>query len=101
MLTSRIVAALVAVVLATGGLAAVAPAPADAAAGCTYRVVRIKTRLNVRAEPRGRIVDKLYPGDRTWGSCRKAAGAWRRIHGTEIGRRGFSFGRYLKKIGRR
>ncbi|GAA2210020.1 hypothetical protein GCM10009850_054790 [Nonomuraea monospora] len=101
MLTSRIVAGLTAAALAASMLAAVEVSPASAAAGCTYRVVRVKTRLNVRAEPRGRIVDKLYPGDRTWGSCRKAAGAWRRIHGTEIGRRGFSFGHYLKKIGRR
>ncbi|MEV0998456.1 hypothetical protein [Nonomuraea sp. NPDC050202] len=103
MLTSRIVAALVAAVLAAGGLAAVsipAPASADDRPGCTYRVVRVKTRLNIRVEPGGRIVDKLYPGDRTWGSCANS-GRWRRIHGTEIGRSGFAFGHYLKKIGRR
>ncbi|TMR11380.1 hypothetical protein ETD86_35960 [Nonomuraea turkmeniaca] len=60
----------------------------------------VKTWLNVRSAPRGRVIDKLYPGDRTWGSCKKF-GKWRRIHGTEIGRRGHSFGHYLKKIGKR
>ncbi|AQZ68890.1 unnamed protein product [[Actinomadura] parvosata subsp. kistnae] len=99
MLTTRIAAFLVAVSLAAAGLVATA-ASAEARPGCTYRVVRVKTRLNIRMEPRGRIVDKLYPGDRTWGSCKKH-GKWRRVHGTEIGRRGFAFGRYLKKIGRR
>ncbi|MFD2348997.1 hypothetical protein ACFSTC_05695 [Nonomuraea ferruginea] len=36
---------------------------------CRYAVRRIETRLNVRGGPgtRYRIVDKLYPGDYTWG----------------------------------
>ncbi|UBU12195.1 hypothetical protein [Nonomuraea gerenzanensis] len=102
MLTTRIAGGLLAAALAAAGLIATAPAPAsaDARPGCTYRVVRVKTRLNIRTEPQGRVVDKLYPGDRTWGSCRKS-GAWRRVHGTEIGRGGFAFAHYLKKIGRR
>ncbi|MBB6546240.1 hypothetical protein [Nonomuraea rubra] len=103
MLTSRIVAGLVAAVLAACGLAVVstpARASAEDRPGCLYRVVRVKTRLNIRTEPRGRVVDKLYPGDRTWGSCGKS-GDWRRIHGTEIGRAGFAHGHFLKKIGRR
>ena len=106
MLTTRIAAGLVAAALAGGGLAIAGDArPASAVTvvdrpGCKYRIVRVKNRLNVRAAPRGRIVDKLYPGDRTWGSCKKF-GSWRRIHGTDIGRRGFAFDHYLKKIGRR
>ncbi|MEV0389888.1 hypothetical protein [Nonomuraea sp. NPDC050643] len=106
MLTIRIVAGLVAAALASGALVVTAGAsPAGAAIvlerpGCRYRVQHIKTRLNVRLTPGGRIVDKLYPGDRTWGSCKKF-GKWRRIHGTEADRRGFAFAYYLKKIGRR
>ncbi|WP_043630576.1 hypothetical protein [Nonomuraea candida] len=106
MLTSRITAALVAGAVAATGLAAPSGAgPASAATalsrpGCKYRVVRVKTRLNVREQPRGEVVDKLYPGDRTWGSCQRF-GKWRRIHGTEVGLRGFTFDHHLKKIGRR
>ena len=48
----------------------------------------------------GRIVDKLYPWDSTGGSCKKF-GKLRRVHGTDLGRRGFGFTRYLKKIGKR
>ncbi|MEV0623822.1 hypothetical protein AB0I81_61625 [Nonomuraea sp. NPDC050404] len=103
--TSRIAAALTAAALAAAGLTAVsgtsqASATASTRDGCKYRVVRIKTRLNVRTQPRGQIVDKLYPGDHTWGSCKKA-GKWRRIHGTEVGLRGFAWNRHLKKIGKR
>ncbi|WP_345580013.1 hypothetical protein [Nonomuraea rosea] len=103
---SRIAAGLVAAAITGGGLVVTAgTGPASATAvldrpGCRYRVVRVQTRLNIRAAPRGRVVDKLYPGDRTWGSC-KAFGTWRRVHGTHVGRRGFAFGHYLKKIGRR
>jgi hypothetical protein len=106
LLTSRIAAALTAGAVAAAGLVpltATGPASATAAStrdGCKYRVVRVKTRLNVRTQPRGQVVDKLYPGDHTWGSCQKA-GKWRRIHGTEVGLRGFSWSRHLKKIGKR
>ncbi|MCK2213005.1 hypothetical protein MF672_004225 [Actinomadura sp. ATCC 31491] len=106
MVTRRIAAGLVAAVLAGSGLVVTgAAAPAAAVAvlerpRCKYRIKHVKTRLNVRAAPHGRIVDKLYPGDVTWGSC-KSFGGWRRVRGTEVGRRGFSFTRYLKKIGRR
>jgi hypothetical protein len=85
--------------LAAGGLPGGIAADADRP-GCRYRVRFIKTRLNIRDAPGGEIVDKLYPGDHTWGSCKKV-GKWRRIHGTDLGRRGFAHGRYLKKIGRR
>ncbi|SEH03544.1 hypothetical protein SAMN05444920_1393 [Nonomuraea solani] len=106
MLTIRITASLAAAALASGVLVALGGAsPAGAVTvlerpGCRYQVQHVITRLNVRIAPRGRIVDKLYPGDRTWGSCKKL-GKWRRIHGTEVGRRGFAFAAYLKKIGRR
>ncbi|QYC44825.1 hypothetical protein Nocox_36355 [Nonomuraea coxensis DSM 45129] len=105
MVTHRVAAILAAAALTGSALVAAAATPASAVAvlelpGCRYRIKHVKTWLNVRAAPRGRIIDRLYPGDVTWGSCRTFDG-WRRIHGTEIGRRGFSFARHLKKIGRR
>lgn len=98
MLTTRIVALLAATLCA--GPAWTVPAHASDRPGCIYRVVRVKTHLHVRAWPNGRILDKLYPGDRTWGPCRKT-GSWRHIHGTDIGRKGYAYGHYLKKLGRR
>ncbi|MFI6632113.1 hypothetical protein ACIBI7_24845 [Nonomuraea fuscirosea] len=110
MLTTHTTATLAATALAltvlTGGLVVLGDTrPANATTtldrpGCRYRVVRVKTRLNVRVTPAGRVVDKLYPGDRTWGSCKKF-GKWRRIHGTDLGRRGFASTHHLKKTGRR
>ena len=79
-------------------------APAATVSGhraeCLYRVIRVKTRLNVRAQPGGQVLDKIYPGDRTWGPCTKV-GAWRMIRGTENKLTGYAYGRYLKKLGRR
>ncbi|MEU1728854.1 hypothetical protein [Nonomuraea sp. NPDC005692] len=106
-----IAAGLVAAALAAGGLAApgaaaavpptAVPSPAvSAAPGCKYRVQHVRTWLNVRAAPRGRIIDRLYPGDHTRGSCRRFDG-WRRAHGTEHGRRGYGFSHYLRKFRRR
>jgi hypothetical protein len=66
---------------------------------CRYAVRRVETRLNVRRWPgtRYRVVDKLYPGDYTWGSCRKF-GRWRKVRGVDAHRRGFSHKYYLKRI---
>ncbi|MEW9553450.1 hypothetical protein [Nonomuraea sp. NPDC050783] len=122
MVTRRILAVVVAALLAGSTLAATGPAePASAVAApiaapvaaapvaavaaagrarCKYRVRHVRTRLNVRAAPGGRIRDKLYPGDVTWGSCRKF-GQWRRVRGVDADRRGFAFARYLRKVGRR
>ncbi|MFI6927823.1 hypothetical protein ACIBIZ_48395 [Nonomuraea spiralis] len=92
---------LAAAVVATGGGLAAPGAAASVlrAPACKYRVVHVRTWLNVRAVPRGRIVDRLYPGDHSRGSCRRFDG-WRRSHGTEHGRRGYSFSHYLKKFRR-
>lgn len=67
---------------------------------CLYRVVRVKTHLNIRVQPGGEVLDKIYPGDRTWGPCTKV-GDWRQIKGTENKLTGYAYGHYLKKLGRR
>lgn len=69
---------------------------------CRYKVRRVTTRLNVRSGPglRHRVVDKLYPGDYTWGSCRRF-GPWRRVQGVDRDVRGFSHRYYLKRFDRR
>ncbi|GAB2945583.1 hypothetical protein ACFMQL_08490 [Nonomuraea fastidiosa] len=113
MLTSRIAAPLAAAALSCGALCCGAfccgtARPADAAAmaaseervECLYRVVRVKTHLNIRVQPGGEVLDKIYPGDRTWGPCTKV-GDWRQIKGTENKLTGYAYGHYLKKLGRR
>ncbi|QFY12638.1 hypothetical protein GBF35_44115 [Nonomuraea phyllanthi] len=102
---SRIAAALAAAAIAGGGLAASGMSPASAATvldhpRCKYGVRHVRTTLNVRATPGGRVVDKLYPGDHAWGSCRKF-GKWRRVRGTENDRKGFAYVHYLKRLARR
>ncbi|MDA0641447.1 hypothetical protein [Nonomuraea ferruginea] len=115
---SRVAVVLAFAVVAGGGFAtgtagaARGPAPTVAAAvggardgdgrapkRCRYAVRRIETRLNVRGGPgtRYRIVDKLYPGDYTWGSCRKF-GRWRKVRGVDADRLGFSHAYYLRRI---
>lgn len=106
----RLAAGLVAAAIAGSGVVAVTAvtaAPASAAAsvqaatsGCRYKVRNVRTRLNVRKGPgtRYRVVDKLYPRQVTRGKCRKV-GKWRAVRG-DHGRKGYSHGRYLKKIQR-
>jgi hypothetical protein len=106
MMLSRIAATLTAATIAAGALTtATASTTAAAAAvaferpGCVYKVRHTKRTLNVRSGPgtHSRVIDKLYPGDHTWGSCRKF-GHWRRIHGNDHTRRGFTHRHYLKKL---